>query len=40
MEKHDHNREKVQENKQKEYKMCEENWKRKFDDIMRKNRNK
>ena len=38
MEKHIENREKVKESKQKEYKMGEENWQRKFEDIVRKNK--
>jgi hypothetical protein len=38
MEKHSENREKMQETKLKEYKMIEENWKRRFEDILRKNK--
>jgi hypothetical protein len=40
MEKHNANREKRQESKQKEHKMMEENWRRKYEEIIRKNRQK
>lgn len=38
MERHIANRDKQQESKQKELKMVDENWKRKLDEIVRKNK--
>ncbi len=40
MDRHIANREKQQEFKQKELKMVDENWKRKLDEIVRKNKEK
>ena len=40
MEQHSENREKLQSSKQKEYQLQEQNWKRRLDDIVRKNKQK